>query len=541
MPKPVAGPSRPRSNLNAPATSPPPRPAVSAFSPSRTLFALAHPVLGSADKVSAWNIIDDRLVGEWEIEGASKASSITWTTLPASAHGKKRRKRDEEAVVITTTKGEVYVWSPTKGVVNKFDLPAPATASAYSPHGVILASASAVHVLSPDNDSVTSTSLPSGTPPPTAIAILPSSSPESLHIVIASSSAMILHITSSKIVANTSPLPVSTSSTLALHTIASPQPSFLVVSDDDRTVSQYTVASPGAEPKLSYRFASPTLANAHSVSSSSTHLSVLHVSGEVSLFALPTELDLVRPKSDSRPHAVRLVEGKVEKQARVCRVCLVDDESLVAGRMPGGGRVKWVKVAVGEGEVKVRCDAQDLVSSTKESKLQRFSAPNTTDADAEIDESIELPTDVDMADVSLGERLLATSTANPSAQPNGDSDDAHVQGKDKTALPTMDGPVNAASLTRLLVQALHTSDPALLSLCLTHRDPALIRNTIRKMPTQLALPLLKACVERLGQGKGAQSRGGGRGVAQNEQQGRGTVEWVKGVLVERGAVLMTVS
>ncbi|MGG6498934.1 UNVERIFIED_CONTAM: Utp12 domain-containing protein, partial [Bacteroidetes bacterium 56_B9] len=77
------------------------------------------------------------------------------------------------------------------------------------------------------------------------------------------------------------------------------------------------------------------------------------------------------------------------------------------------------------------------------------------------------------------------------------------------------------------------------SLCLNQRDPALIRNTIRKLPTQLSLPLLKACVERLGQGKRTNSRGGTRGVAQNEQQGRGTVEWVKGVLVERGAVLMT--
>jgi U3 small nucleolar RNA-associated protein 5 len=130
-----------------------------------------------------------------------------------------------------------------------------------------------------------------------------------------------------------------------------------------------------------------------------------------------------------------------------------------------------------------------------------------------------------MADLSLGERLLAV----PNGQVNGDS-------KKST-----EGPANAASLTRLLVQALHTSDPALLTLCLSHRDPTLIRNTIRKMPAQLALPLLKACVERLGQGKNINRRGGGRGSAQSEQHARGTVEWVKGVLVERGSILMTVS
>jgi len=146
--------------------------------------------------------------------------------------------------------------------------------------------------------------------------------------------------------------------------------------------------------------------------------------------------------------------------------------------------------------------------------------------------SADLATDVDMADLSLGQRLLAL--------PNGD---AHVDGDapSKKAPKEFTGPANAASLTRLLVQALHTSDPALFTLCLSHRDPILIRNTIRKMPAQMALPLLKACVERLGQGKGANQRGGGRGSGQNEQQGRGTVEWVKGVLVERGALLMTVS
>lgn len=157
--------------------------------------------------------------------------------------------------------------------------------------------------------------------------------------------------------------------------------------------------------------------------------------------------------------------------------------------------------------------------------------------DADIDEApaSNLPNDVDMADLSLGERLLALPNGD-SSLPNGDAGKAN-----QSAAAALDGPVNAASLTRLLVQALHTSDPALLTLCLSHRDPILIRNTIRKMPAQMALPLLKACVERLGQGKNANRRGGGRGSAQSEQHARGTVEWVKGVLVERGSILMTVS
>ena len=142
-----------------------------------------------------------------------------------------------------------------------------------------------------------------------------------------------------------------------------------------------------------------------------------------------------------------------------------------------------------------------------------------------------MPTDVDMADMSLGERLLAL--------PNGDASVAEGAAP-KKAVAALGRQTNASSLTRLLVQALHTSDSALLSVCLSHRDPTLIRNTIRKMPATMALPLLKACVERLGQGKGANSRAKQRGSAQGEQHGRATVEWVKGVLVERGAILMTV-
>jgi U3 small nucleolar RNA-associated protein 5 len=425
-------------------------------------------------------------------------------------------------------------------------------------------------LLAADLSNVAATiALPSRTPAPTAVAILPTSTKESLHLVVASSSAAVLHVTptGTEVDAVSAPLPVSTSTVTALYPLPAVKgdgsASFIVVSEDDRTVAQYTIPKSGADPRLSYRYTSPTLSSAHSVSSSPSHLSVMHTSGQVSLFPLPaaSSLDLSRPQSNGKPHAVNLIEGKADKPARLCRACLAVPASsggklsLVAGRMLGGGRIKWTSIELDAtdvsegGETKVKCDAQDLVSaaSGKEGKLQRYVAPTTVgeaidadDSDAEDGgkKNAELPEDVDMADASLGERLLALSSG---ANANGDAgaDASHPVSRKKVALPTIDGPVTAGSLTRLLVQALHTSDPALLSLCLNQRDPALIRNTIRKLPTQLSLPLLKACVERLGQGKRTNSRGGTRGVAQNEQQGRGTVEWVKGVLVERGAVLMT--
>jgi U3 small nucleolar RNA-associated protein 5 len=155
-------------------------------------------------------------------------------------------------------------------------------------------------------------------------------------------------------------------------------------------------------------------------------------------------------------------------------------------------------------------------------------------------QDMDLPVEGDMADLTLGERLaLQDPGAHPATPAKGHAATT-VDGKTGSSL----GPQNAQSLTRLLLQALHTSDPQLLSMILTspsNSSPTLIRNTIRKLPTSMALPLLKACVDRLGKGKAFNKRGGGRGGGLNEKQGLVVVAWIRGVLVERGNVLMTVS
>ncbi|WVW83355.1 hypothetical protein I302_105374 [Kwoniella bestiolae CBS 10118] len=564
--QPVAGPSRPKHSQQPVAQSPPPSSSVSSFNPSRTLFAFASPVLGSADKVQVWDVTTDRVISEWEVAGASKATTVTWASIPSSDAASKKKKRrksgpidtgDEEVVLITSAKGQLAVFSPTKGeIIRTIDLPQPATAAWSDEHATLFTTSSSILVLSPDASSISNTfTLPSSISSPSALAILPSSTAETLHVLVGTISVVVLHLdlSSSTVTYTSSPLPASTTSISSILPLPTSEQgsSFLVVSEDDRTISQYTIVSPQTTPKLSYRYASPTLSSAHSLSTSSTLLSVLHSSGEISLFHLPGELDFSRPKSDSKPSTVKLVEGKEERTARLCRATFASGSegapgALLCGRMTGGGRVKWHRAVfeLPEGGLRpsttVKCDAQDLVGGATSSTtlpIQRFTAPaNITEAPAaDTDEpASKLPTDVDMADLSLGERMLAI--------PNGTTSGAEADAsstKKAAAEVTFDGPVNAASLTRVLVQALHTSDPALLTLCLSHRNPTLIRNTIRKMPAQLALPLLKACVERLGQGKKANKRGGGRGSVQNEQQGRGTVEWVKGVLVERGALLMT--
>ena len=96
--------------------------------------------------------------------------------------------------------------------------------------------------------------------------------------------------------------------------------------------------------------------------------------------------------------------------------------------------------------------------------------------------------------------------------------------------------VAANSLTRTLIQALHSSDTRLLEMCLTHSDPTLIRNTVRRLPPQLAIPLITSCVERLGKHNNVKGGGGGA----SSQRGSSLVAWVKTVLVIHAGHLMTV-
>ncbi|KAI0047652.1 NUC189-domain-containing protein [Auriscalpium vulgare] len=138
--------------------------------------------------------------------------------------------------------------------------------------------------------------------------------------------------------------------------------------------------------------------------------------------------------------------------------------------------------------------------------------------------------DVDLAELSLGQRLTAL---NPSAPRPSDSDADADSDSGRAPEPDAAAP-SAITLTRTLIQALHSADTGLLETCLAHTDAALIMHTVRRLPPQLAVPLLHACVERLSRG-----RRGGRGGAAGSQRAAGLLRWVKTVLVVHSAHLMT--
>lgn len=156
---------------------------------------------------------------------------------------------------------------------------------------------------------------------------------------------------------------------------------------------------------------------------------------------------------------------------------------------------------------------------------------------AEIDGSLQ----IDLAELSLGQRLKAVSQKGLDLASDMDDDTSnktHTKFSKKqtgTEIPV----VAANSLTRTLIQALHSSDTRLLEVCLTHSDPTLIRNTVRRLPPQLAIPLITSCVERLGKGNRVTNMKG-RGGGASSQRGSSLVAWVKTVLVIHAGYLMTV-
>ena len=149
--------------------------------------------------------------------------------------------------------------------------------------------------------------------------------------------------------------------------------------------------------------------------------------------------------------------------------------------------------------------------------------------DASVDDLADLggELDVDLAELSLGQRLTALGplASRPADAEHSDSEDPERPSPQTTRT---DQP-NSITLTRTLIQALHSTDTKLLETCLMYSDPTLITQTVQRLPPQLAVPLLGACVQRLG-----------RSSAPGTQRAAVLVRWIRAVLVVHSGHLMTV-
>lgn len=315
------------------------------------------------------------------------------------------------------------------------------------------------------------------------------------------------------------------------------------------------------------------IAISSSVGQVSHNLLALSASGRVAVFPVPSKLDAptgskskskIPVLSPSSTITVSVSKKQASSRAEVISAVFVhgEDGKIRIARLSGGVKpvfdiVEYIDAAgelipevtvpplpagVGLGQSSDEPNGPKTVRYSENASIAIRSGIELGQ-DASMDDlatrEIEGELDADLAEMSLGQRLTAITGEAANAAPKGaSSDDEDASPSKKTNSDTPQA-VPAASLTRTLIQALHSSDSGLLETCLAHSNATLIQNTVKRLPSQLAVPLVTACVERLGRGKRV-GRGKGGGGGAGAQRGTGLVRWVRAVLVVHGGHLLTI-
>ncbi|KAH9891109.1 NUC189-domain-containing protein [Cubamyces lactineus] len=356
---------------------------------------------------------------------------------------------------------------------------------------------------------------------------------------------------------------------------------FLSSASADRFINVWEVpAAPKTEGKVIATIPldsdARAIALSHSTATEPTpqHLITLSASGKVSVFTLSSDLSTSSPakgKSAIPTLAPKSVISPSSKKAvgtlSVLAVTSVDDTAgrLRVASVTGGVQLAFDAVDYRDQsghfipDVSVTVATPDAAVGQVDGKESQQGAPNKrynesaslavgtgaeVGQDRELDDlvmrDVDGALDADLAELSLGQRLTAVQGGDAQAsasESESESEEAALP-NGKSRKGTSVDAVPASSLTRTLIQALHSSDTRLLETCLAHSDPTLIRNTVRRLPPQLAVPLVTACVERLSRGaRGNNMKGGGGGAS--SQRGTALINWVKAVLTTHSGHLMT--
>ncbi|VDB86567.1 unnamed protein product [Peniophora sp. CBMAI 1063] len=323
---------------------------------------------------------------------------------------------------------------------------------------------------------------------------------------------------------------------------------FASIAEADRHVQLWAV--PESASQEGALFASlPLDSDARSLACSTTQWAAVSSSGRVSLFdgkppKKKAKVTVATPRCTIAPSA----KGQ---PAPVVAVAFVDEERLRVARLIGGVKPVFDVVSfldvTGDYKADVTLSAVDTAALVTEDAVsgtptRRFGQPVglavqsgvalAQEADMDDLRDIDGALDVDLAELSLGQRLTALEAPLSRKKSRVADSEDHEEGDDDVEEAT---PI---TLTRTLIQALHSSDAGLLESCLQHTRAPLILQTVRRLPPQLAVPLLNACVERLGRGaRGSTQKG--RGGAAGTQRAAGLVRWVKTVLAVHSGHFMT--
>ena len=507
-------------------------------------------------------------------------SSIEWTSTSSSGEqsspSKKRRKGSTSStkspqttvVALGLSDGSILLFSPSHGKT----VQTLSNAASTSPIAALSRSASknvdnACRLFSVSSDNVirlwdTSANSIQGTwstddrVPYTCIRAYPSAEGEdadSHHLLVANTTVKLLNLEEpdAAVRSSTSPLKIKPESTFTGH--ASPIQEihcdveygrFITMSQSDRIMYVWSLEQTGT---MAASIPLDSKARAASFNPSNHTVAVVSSLGTLSLVPVPSELVTSgKQKVPSlSPRSVITSKGKAQD---VIAGAFQNPRSIHVVRLINGARpvvslVDYLndsdsfvsEITLRDPPALTTQESQLLrtkkyaepqlpgVHSGGEIGLEQDADPNAVDGDL----------DVEIAELSLGQRLTALNGEDAAAD---DADDTDSKQKHPQHGLTV---VPASSLTRTLIQALHSSDARLLETCLAHSSAELITNTVRRLPPQLAEPLIKACVERLGRGaRAGEMKGGGGGAS--SQRGMSLITWVKAVLTIHSGHLMTI-
>ncbi|KAK0233758.1 WD40-repeat-containing domain protein [Armillaria fumosa] len=575
--------------------------ALPAFSPNGNLFAYLSLAVDK-HRLRVYDTATSQSVAEHLFE-ATRATALEWAQLqlpdtdkPNGADqppSKKKRKKGiaatqiktVEVVILGLSDGTLVLFSPTHGRVIR----------ALSDSQSTVAILSAIVVKNADNTSNIWTSSADGfvrkwdmqtnsvlgswksdhRVPYSAMALRPSSEEDDRHILVANHSLRLLSFDNpnSQKLNQLASFSGHASIVKAVQWDASQTQSnhFISMADADRVVSLWAVpAGDATEGKLAASIQLDSDARAisllHASTSPSQVLLTLAASGKISVYPIPAELSPPTTSSHKVPtllprSTLAVPSAKNTSRAQLLAASFVQGHPgqiriarVVAGVRPVFDLVSYLDesgafikdVSIGDVSASLVTEITMMEPSRRynESSSMAVGSGIVIGHDPDLDDlAIEHPEgelDVDLAELSLGQRLTALSGAN--IQPEGsDDEEASSSKRRKPSGKKVQNDISvvpAASLTRTLLQALHSSDSRLMETCLAHSDPVLIRNTVKALPPQLAVPLLTACMERLGRGARANNMKGGGGGA-SSQRGTTLIAWVKTVLTVHSGHLMT--
>ncbi|KAK1226967.1 Small subunit (SSU) processome component [Marasmius sp. AFHP31] len=557
---------------------------LSSFSHRATSFAHLS-VAVDKHRLSVFNTATGKSQAEHVVPNA-RVSSLTWCNVDiaqnsedASLPAKKKRRKSQtgeesskklvEVVALGLTDGSVSFFSPTHGQV-MWTLSHPSSAASIL---AVVSSEESGRIWTSGADGVVRLwnihendllgSFKTGDRIPySSIALRPLAESSSPELLVANHSIKLL---SPDLAGSQKPkeIAVFPGHASSIHTITwdksqSPPNRFVSLAEGDRVISLWQVPSGSVDGGMvgSVQLDSDARAASFCTSASEKQtLFTLTASGRIGIYPIPDEL-LPQKVSTLLPHST--ISPPSQSGAPVVAARFVEDEprSIRIARIVGGVRPVFDTVQYRDesGNFVAEVKLENVQPGTAaESSLGSLSKRYNESSNVAVGSGVELgqneemddlelqnrdnALDVDLAELSLGQRLTAISGVE--TLPEDDSDDQQESKKQKGKRTQKElSVVPAASLTRTLIQALHSSDTKLLETCLAHSDAPLIRNTVRRLPPQLAVPLITACVERLGRGaRGGNMKGGGGGAS--SQRGASLMIWVKTVLSVHSGHLMT--